>query len=225
VRAPAPPPEPAPLLDDVDVRTKALAERRICAAAEAAAGKHLAAVKANAGRRSQLVPVTGRIAQLQLQLEGMATKAELLVVDDCVKQTDEVLQEERQQRHSEVAQINSVLKALELLCETQDTKYAAQRKAGIVSQLRKSVFHMMHRQRARAFESWCSHSQGLKRARNLLAKGLGKWRNRNLAVSFGPWLTMWRNEMEQRRTAAMEKLMSSSNVVTEQLEARVHGPC
>jgi hypothetical protein len=148
-----------------------------------------------------------------------------LVVDDCVKQTDEVLQEERQQRHSEVAQINSVLKALELLCETQDTKYAAQRKAGIVSQLRKSVFHMMHRQRARAFESWCSHSQGLKRARNLLAKGLGKWRNRNLAVSFGPWLTMWRNEMEQRRTAAMEKLMSSSNVVTEQLEARVHGPC
>jgi hypothetical protein len=56
----------------------------------------------------------------------------------------------------------------------------------------------------------------------LLQKAVGTFRNRAVAVTFQPWLAMWREEHKDRQEEALEAIESREDSITQQLEDHMH---
>ena len=160
---------------------------------------------------------------IERQIEGKASLVDLEGLEEKVEQMDKLFEEEVEQRHTEVQEVNEVLKGLEELFETRDAEYAEERRHKIESQLRKSIFHMKHRKATEAFNTWNVHVKKIRRRRHLLMMAVAQWRNRHLALYWRPWVNMFRHEHRARAEAAMKQIQDHHDLATKTLEDRIHG--
>ena len=75
---------------------------------------------------------------------------------------------------------------------------------------------------AAAFNCFRDKAKQKKRERVLLQKAVGTFRNRAVAVTFQPWLAMWRKEHKDRQEEALEAIESREDSITQQLEDHMH---
>jgi chromosome segregation ATPase len=165
--------------------------------------------------------VAEELGKVELQLEGKCGLADVEQLTERAEEMDRLFGEEVQKRHTEVGEINEVLKGLETLFEMWDEKMAQQRRVRIEAQLRKAIFHMQHKVLTGAFNSWSTWYRQLKKRRHLLTRGVGSWRNRLLASYWRPWHAMWRCEHSKRMKEAIDAI-DRDRGLTQALETRIH---
>ena len=161
------------------------------------------------------------LGKIGLQLEGTSRLGDIEQLTEQVEELEKSFAVEVTKRHTEVGEINEVLKGLEALFESWEIQMADQRRAQIQKNLRSVIFRLQHQRLWAAFSSWTQSGRQSKKMRHLLSRGIGSMRNRRLALHFGPWHAYARAVHKSKTLEALESIDGHKNT-NKAVEDRIH---
>ena len=149
----------------------------------------------------------------------MSTKANY----ERIGKIEEAMGLEVEQRHHEIAQVNVVLKQLELLIDSRDQAEANRRHAEIDRKLRRTVRKLMMGALSECFEAWRGSWEEQKQKEQLLNKVRNMMMKKGVTLCFGAWKKWYELEVRDRAEASknataatnFEKISALEKVVEE----------
>ena len=130
----------------------------------------------------------------------MSTKANY----ERIEKIEEAMGLEVEQRHHEIAQVNVVLKQLEVLIDSQNQEAAKRRHAEIEAKLRRTMMVLTMGALTTCFDGWKSFYTERKETKTLLTKIGNMMLKRGLTLCFGGWKKVWEVESGKRLKGAEE---------------------
>ncbi len=116
-----------------------------------------------------------------------------------INQIEEAMGLEVEQRFHEFAQVNTVLKQLELLIDSRDQAEAKRRHAEIDRKLRRTMMMMKMGALSRCFAAWTGCAQEAKEKEQLLNKVRNMMTKKGITLCFGAWKKWTELELKRRR--------------------------